>query len=216
MARRGSQCGFFGLGSVPDDSVERSCVESGYLLVAGVDEAGRGPLAGPVVAAAVILPAPCPIEGLRDSKTIDAARREALYKEILAKCVCYGVGISESDLIDRVNILQATLLAMREAVSGLAVKPQILLVDGISRIPLPVPQKLIKKGDGRCVTVAAASIVAKVTRDSLMRKLHDHYPDYGFNEHFGYGTRHHVEAIARLGPCPAHRKTFRGVKEYIE
>lgn len=210
------QGGLFELGRIPDDSVERSCIESGYARVAGVDEAGRGPLAGPVVAAAVILPSPCPIEGLRDSKTIDAARREELYEKILCQCVSYGVGLSEPDVIDQVNILQATLIAMSQAVAMLNVRPQILLVDGISRVPLAIPQKLIKKGDGRCVSVAAASIVAKVTRDRIMRKLHEQYPDYGFASHFGYGTHDHMEAIVRLGPCPAHRKTFRGVKEYME
>lgn len=206
----------FELAGRPDDSVERSCMEGGFENVAGVDEAGRGPLAGPVVAAAVILPSPCPIEGLNDSKVLDPAKRDSLYELILSKCMCCGVGISEPVLIDEVNILQATLLAMRQAVISLWPKPDILLVDGISRVPLPIPQRLIKKGDGRCLSVAAASIVAKVTRDRIMLKLHAKYPRYGFNAHFGYATREHLEAIAKNGPCPEHRKTFRGVKEYIE
>jgi len=211
--KAGGQNGFFDLGRVPDDSVERSCIESGYTPVAGIDEAGRGPLAGPVVAAAVILPHPCPIEGLRDSKALKPEKREELYEKILSRCICHGIGISSPDLIDEVNILQATLIAMRAAVAALEKKPQILLVDGISRIPLPIPQKLIKKGDGRCVSIAAASILAKVTRDRIMQKIHSEYPEYGFSCHFGYGTREHLDAITRLGPCPVHRKTFRGVKE---
>lgn len=211
-----AQGGFIELGRAPDSSVELSCIESGYARVAGVDEAGRGPLAGPVVAAAVILPIPCPIEGIRDSKTIDAARRENLFEQIVSSCVSYGVGFCEPDVIDEINILQATLTAMRDAVSAINPQPDILLVDGISRPPVALPQKLIKKGDGSVLSIAAASIIAKVTRDRIMCDLHKMYPEYGFLQHKGYGTKEHLDAIARIGPCPAHRKTFRGVKEYVK
>lgn len=196
----------------PDDSIERSCISAGYELLAGVDEAGRGPLAGPVVAAAIIFPLPCHIEGLNDSKKLGPIKRENLYERIIDSGADYAVGVIEPDVIDRVNILQATLLAMRDAVEGLRQRPAMILVDGISRPPVSIPQKLVKKGDGRCVSIAAASIVAKVTRDRMMTKLHKIYPAYGFDSHFGYGTRSHMEAIRLNGPSPAHRLTFRGVK----
>lgn len=202
--------------SSPDDSIERSCILNGYTAVAGVDEAGRGPLAGPVVAAAVILPIPCPIKGLNDSKALSFHQREKLYDEILTSCVSYGIGICEPELIDKMNILRATLIAMESAVSALNKKPDIILIDGISRIPTPIPQKLIKKGDARCLSISAASILAKVTRDRIMLELDKLYPGYGFASHFGYPTASHRKAIAELGPSPVHRKTFRGVKEFAK
>lgn len=202
------------LKTCPDDSIERNCLRNGYATIAGVDEAGRGPLAGPVVAAAVILPIPCPIKGLNDSKVLSTSCREHLYDEIIASCISYGIGICEPELIDKVNILRSTLIAMESAVLALNKKPDMILIDGISRIPTSIPQKLIKKGDARCLSISAASILAKVTRDRIMLELDKLYPGYGFATHFGYPTVSHRQAIAQLGPSPVHRKTFRGVKEF--
>ncbi len=197
--------------SRPDDSIERGFISRGYRLVAGVDEAGRGPLAGPVVAAAVILPQPCDIEGINDSKKLSPHRREAVYEEIMRHAVSVGVGIVGPEHIDLENILQATLMAMSEAVAGLNPQPEALAVDGISRIPTFIPQRTVKKGDSRSVSVAAASIVAKVSRDRMMEVIHEAHPGYGFREHKGYSTGGHLEALRRLGPCPVHRNSFHGV-----
>ena len=177
-------------------------------LMAGVDEAGRGPLAGPVVAAAVILDDLNPIKGLADSKTLTAARREKLYDEIRAKALCCSVAEASVAEIDAINILQATLLAMRRAVEGLRLKPVKVLVDG-NRIPtLDVLAEAIVKGDSKVAAISAASILAKVTRDRWCAELHNKYPQYGFDQHKGYGTAQHVAALNEFGACPEHRRTF--------
>lgn len=177
-------------------------------LMAGVDEAGRGPLAGPIVAAAVILDDLNPIKGLADSKTLTAARREKLYDEIRAKALCCSVAEASVAEIDELNILQATLLAMRRAVEGLRLKPVKVLVDG-NRIPtLDVLAEAIVKGDNKVQAISAASILAKVTRDRWCAELHAKYPQYGFDQHKGYGTTQHVAALNEFGACPEHRRTF--------
>jgi ribonuclease HII len=194
---------------------EEMALRRGYRRVAGIDEAGRGALAGPVVAAAVILPPGLVIPGVDDSKKLPPARREELFDVIMAEALEVGVGYGDHCLIDRINILQATLEAMRGAVLELAAPPDFLLVDGISRVPLPIHQRTIKQGDGASISIAAASIIAKVTRDRLMAEFEGRFPGYGLAEHKGYGCASHMAAIARLGPCEIHRKTFRGVKEHV-
>jgi len=193
----------------PDRLVhERILWERGIRFIAGVDEAGRGPLAGPVVAAAVIFYPGENIPGVRDSKRLSADRRETLFPVIRLRAVAVAVeSVSESD-IDRINILQATYLAMRRAVANLAIQPEHILVDGRAIPDVPCPQTGIVHGDDRSLSIAAASIVAKVTRDRLMVQLDEQYPEYGFARHKGYGTRDHVLAIRRYGPCPVHRKSF--------
>ncbi|WP_298267913.1 ribonuclease HII [Geobacter sp.] len=194
---------------------ENLAARHGFRAVAGVDEAGRGPLAGPVVAAAVLLPADADLAGIDDSKKLSASKRDELFALIAERALAIGVGISDHCAIDRINILQATLAAMREAVMKLAMPPDYLLVDGISRIPLNIPQRTIKKGDSASVSVAAASIVAKVTRDRMMVDYDRQYPGYGFAAHKGYGSADHLAAVALLGPSPIHRLTFRGVREHV-
>jgi len=182
-------------------------------LVAGVDEAGRGPLAGPVVAAAVILDELQPIRGLADSKVLTARRRETLFDEIRAKALCCSIAEASVDEIDKLNILQATLLAMRRAVEGLRLKPIKVLVDG-NRLPvLGVTAEAIVKGDATVASISAASILAKVHRDRLCETLHAAHPQYGFGEHKGYGTAAHLEALREHGPCVAHRRSFAPVRE---
>jgi ribonuclease HII len=177
-------------------------------LVAGVDEAGRGPLAGPVVAAAVILDARKPIQGLADSKVLTARRREQLFDEIRAQALCCSVAEASVDEIDTLNILQATLLAMRRAVEGLRLKPALVLVDG-NRLPtLGMRAEAIVKGDSKIASISAASILAKVTRDRWCAELDVRYPQYGFAKHKGYGTAEHLQALQSHGACPQHRKTF--------
>jgi len=200
---------------------EESLWGQGIERVAGVDEAGRGPLAGPVVAAAAILP-PCwarsglPVElvHLNDSKQLTAARREAIFKFITG-CgeVEFGIHEIPAEVIDQINILQATHRGMNEALAKLSPLPPHALVDGLPVKSLCVPQTAVVKGDARSYSIAAASILAKVTRDSMMMQLHKQYPGYGFAEHKGYGTAKHLAAIADLGPCPAHRKTFAPIKD---
>jgi ribonuclease HII len=177
-------------------------------LMAGVDEAGRGPLAGPVVAAAVILDDLRPIAGLADSKKLTAARREALYDEIMAKALCCSIAQASVQEIDEINILQATMLAMRRAVLGLRLKPALVLVDG-NRLPvLEMAAEAIVKGDALVQAISAASILAKVTRDRWCTQLHATYPEYGFDTHKGYGTAAHLQALRAHGACPEHRRTF--------
>lgn len=184
-------------------------------LVAGVDEAGRGPLAGPVVAAAVMLDETRPIHGLADSKKLSAARRDSLYDEIRAHALCCSVAMASVEEIDRLNILQATLLAMRRAVEGLRLKPQLVLVDG-NRLPvLPVRAEAIVQGDARVPAISAASILAKVTRDRWLDELHVEFPCYGFDQHKGYGTAQHLAALKQHGPCVAHRRSFAPVADAI-
>ncbi len=177
-------------------------------LIAGVDEAGRGPLAGPVVAAAVILDEQQPIQGLADSKKLSAAKRERLHDEIRAKALCCCVASASVEEIAQFNILQATLLAMRRAVEGLRLPPQKVLVDGNCLPVLKVRAEAVVQGDARVPAISAASILAKVTRDRWCVEYHEQYPDYGFARHKGYGTAEHLAALQRLGPTPAHRRGF--------
>lgn len=180
----------------------------GCSLICGVDEAGRGPLAGPVTAGAVILPKDCMILYLNDSKKLSEKRREELFWEIREKAVSYSVGIVGPERIDEINILQATYEAMRQAVSGLGVVPDLLLNDAVTIPELAIPQVPIIKGDAKSVSIAAASILAKVTRDHRMEEYDRQFPQYGFAKHKGYGTAAHVAAIREFGPCPIHRRSF--------
>lgn len=182
-------------------------------FICGIDEAGRGPLAGPVVAGAVILPADCEILYLNDSKKLSAVKRERLYDEIMEKAVAVGVGMAGPARIDEINILQATYEAMRKAVSELGVKPDILLNDAVTIPEMTIPQVPIIKGDAKSVSIAAASIIAKVTRDRLMAQYEEVLPGYGFAKHKGYGSKEHIEAIRKLGPTPIHRRTF--IKNFV-
>lgn len=179
--------------------------------MAGVDEAGRGPLAGPVVAAAVILDPERPIKGLHDSKLLTPSRREELFAQILEGAMAVGVGNVEPETIDRINILEATRRAMQEAIDKLAFPPELVLTDAVRLASLSCPQKNLIQGDRRSASIAAASIVAKVTRDRLMAECDRQFPEYGFARHKGYATPEHRAALAKHGPCPLHRRTFRGV-----
>jgi ribonuclease HII len=194
---------------------EKKATAKGYKEIAGIDEAGRGPLAGPVVSAAVILSPAFSVAGVIDSKKLSAKKRVQLYQEIYAQAVAVGIGIVDPVEIDRINILQASLLAMSMATNNLRPQPDCLLIDGPFRIPSHLPQNPIAKGDTLSVSIAAASIVAKVTRDRLMEKYNEYYPQFGFPRHKGYPTRAHKEAIRKFGYCPIHRRTFRGVKEFL-
>lgn len=176
--------------------------------IAGIDEAGRGPLAGPVVAAAVVLPKDAVILYLNDSKKVSEKKRESLYEEIIEKAVAVGVGIVPPSVIDEINILQATYLAMKKAIEELEIKPDILLNDAVTIPDILIEQVPIIKGDAKSVSIAAASIIAKVTRDRMMRGYDQLYPDYGFASHKGYGTKVHIEAIKAHGICPIHRHSF--------
>lgn len=188
---------------------EREYNEKGFEFIAGIDEAGRGPLAGPVVAAAVILPKGCLIEGVNDSKKISEKKREKLYDEITEKAVAWGVGIKDNNVIDDINILEATRLAMHEAVHNLQTKPDFVFIDAEKKVDTDnVPYLPIVKGDALSISIAAASIIAKVTRDRMMREYDKVYPDYGFEKHKGYGTKVHVEAIRENGLTPIHRRSF--------
>ncbi|MGC4393868.1 ribonuclease HII [Hydrogenophaga sp. T2] len=185
-------------------------------LVAGVDEAGRGPLAGPVVAAAVILDDLHPIKGLADSKQLSAKRRDALFDEIRAKALCCSVAQASVDEIDRLNILHATMLAMQRAVQGLRLRPVKVLVDGNRLPPLDVVAEAIVQGDAKVQAISAASILAKVTRDRLLDELHAQHPQYGFDRHKGYGTAQHLAALREHGPLPVHRRSFAPVAQALE
>ena len=196
--------------SLPDYSFERRIWKIGK-LPAGVDEAGRGPLAGPVVAAAVILPKECEINGLNDSKKLSTQKREFLFDQIIRLAVSIGVGIVEPGEIDRLNILRAALLAMEGAVMKLNPKPDFLLIDGNIRTSLLIPQETVIGGDSTCNSIAAASIIAKVARDLIMDDYHNIHPEYNFKKHKGYPTKEHFEALKKFGPCPIHRRTFKGV-----
>ena len=181
---------------------------SGYERICGIDEAGRGPLAGPVVAGAVILPKDCEILGVDDSKKLSAKKRELLYDEIMEKAVAVSVGIVSPERIDEINILQATYEAMREAAAGLGTEPDILLNDAVTIPEVVIPQVPIVKGDAKSVSIAAASIIAKVTRDRIMVEYESRFPGYGFASNKGYGSAEHIEALRRLGPTPIHRNSF--------
>ncbi len=195
---------------------EYAARDEGARYVAGVDEAGRGPLAGPVVVAAAILPFGLFLPGLNDSKKVSPKKRELLYDEILEKAVAVRVAIVDAATIDRVNIYQATMNGMYEAILGLDPKPDKVLIDAVELAKLPMPSLSIIKGDAKSASIAAASIVAKVTRDRLMLKYDVEYPQYGFGQHKGYGTAQHIAAFQRYGPCPIHRKSFEPVKSMAE
>ncbi len=184
-----------------------------YHFICGIDEAGRGPLAGPVVAGAVILPKDDPILYLNDSKKLSEKKRAMLYEEIMARAAAVGVGMASHTRIDEINILQATYEAMRAAVQNLPVKPEILLNDAVTIPEVDIPQVPIIKGDAKSVSIAAASIIAKVTRDRIMVEYDKEFPGYGFAGHKGYGTKAHIEALKELGPSPIHRRTF--IKKFV-
>ena len=188
--------------------IEDRCKEEGFLCVCGVDEAGRGPLAGPVCAAAVILPEHLEIPGLNDSKKLTDKRRRELFPVIQEQAIAYGIGFASQEEIDNINILQATFLAMRRALEHLKVKPDLALIDGNRQTDFGVPCKTVVKGDSLSANIAAASVLAKVSRDDWMLRAAEEYPGYGFEIHKGYGTRAHYAALEDHGPCPIHRMTF--------
>jgi ribonuclease HII len=196
-------------------SLERGLKQKGYSWIAGLDEVGRGPLAGPVVAAAVILRDDGDNSGFVDSKTINAEKRSRLYGELLNNGAIIGIGTVSEAEIDRLNILQASLLAMKKAVLAMPAQPDFLLVDGNQAVPMTIPQQTLVKGESKSSSIAAASIVAKVVRDDLMDRYHLHYPQYNFQQNKGYPTLEHREAIRVYGPCSIHRQSFKGVREYL-
>ena len=198
----------------PDNKYELEARNAGIKLIAGIDEAGRGPLAGPVVAAAVILDIDANIEGINDSKLLSSKQREKLFSKIQQNALSIGLGIVEPETIDRINILQATRLAMTKAVTNLALKPGLLLIDGPITLDINTRQIPIIKGDRLSISISAASIIAKVTRDDIMKSFHNMYPEYGFYKNKGYGTKEHVAALKKYGPCKIHRKSFAGIGEY--
>jgi ribonuclease HII len=216
------------LGPSPDSSYpadtfhfECSLYSQGYASVAGIDEAGRGPLAGPVVAACVILPQSCDYRLFKDSKQLTARRRDVLFDILQTNGALIGVGFAGPREIEQINILQASLLAMKRATEDCAGRnngcpPEYLLVDGTFQVPTPICQRTLVKGESKSASIAAASIVAKVTRDRFMAESHRQYPQYGFLRHQGYPTKEHRLAISRYGPCPLHRRTYRGVMEFLD
>ena len=202
---------------MPDLELERELIERGRAPVAGIDEAGRGPLAGPVVAAAVILPRGYSQEFLDDSKKVSSKRRDLLYEELTRDSqVCWGVAFAEVDEIDELNILRATHVAMERAALALPVRPAFCLIDGLDVPGFPLEAKGVVKGDGISLSIAAASIIAKVTRDRRMQELAEEFPVYGFAKHKGYGTQVHMEALREYGPCREHRRSFAPVAKLIQ
>jgi len=207
--------------SLPDGDTfayERILRKQGFLHIAGVDEAGRGPLAGPVVAGCVIFSSACDTRPYRDSKKVTARQRDILFEKLHDSEAALGIGIADTAEIEQINILQASLLAMRRAVQDCArsagISADFLLVDGTFKVPLQLPQQTLIKGESKSASIAAASIIAKVTRDRLMEEYHRQYPEYNFKQHKGYPTKAHRAVIAELGPSPIHRKTFKGVREF--
>ncbi|MCB8813941.1 ribonuclease HII [Desulfosporosinus shakirovi] len=192
---------------------ENKLWKQGYLLLAGVDEAGRGPLAGPVVAGSCILPAKFDLPGLNDSKMLTESKREKLFIQIQKQAIDYAIGSAESAEIDALNILQATKLAMKRSIEGLTIRPHYLLIDALNLPDVQLPQLPLIGGDHLSASIAAASILAKVTRDRLMVQLHSLYPEYMFSKNKGYGTSEHMQVLKRLGPCPLHRKSFAPVRQ---
>ena len=188
--------------------IEDSFYTQGYQVICGVDEAGRGPLAGPVCAAAVILPEHLEIPGLTDSKKLTDKKRRALFPVIQERAIAFGIGFASEQEIDEINILQATFLAMRRAMEQLKVRPDLALIDGNRETDFGLPVRTVIKGDSLSLNIAAASVLAKVSRDDVMLRLAETYPAYGFDIHKGYGTRAHYEALEKFGPCPIHRKSF--------
>ncbi len=191
-----------------DYSYEITAHEKGYKVVCGIDEAGRGPLAGPVFAAAVILPENYSHPVLNDSKKLSEKKRDAVYEDIIKDALCYSVGIATEEEIDEINILNATFLAMKRAVEGLSIKPDFAYIDGNQYPKTGVKEETIVKGDGKCISVAAASIIAKVSRDRFMLEIDKQYPEYQFSKHKGYGTKLHYEMIEKYGVSKVHRRTF--------
>lgn len=187
---------------------EHNCRDNGYRAVAGVDEAGRGPLAGPVYAAAVILPNDVIIKGINDSKKLSEKKREELFEEITEKAIAYNICSVDEKRIDEINILNATYEAMNGAVNGLSTAPDFVLIDGNRIGGMEIPHETVVKGDSKSISIAAASILAKVSRDRFICQMAEKYPEYGFEKHKGYGTKAHNEAILKYGPCPIHRRTF--------
>ena len=194
---------------------EKECYALGMELIAGVDEVGRGPLAGPVVAAAVILPKACKIPGLNDSKKIPKSKHKEIYEAVLQNAIAIGIGVKDNHVIDQVNIYEATKLAMMEAIGQLEPQPQHLLIDAM-KLDLPIPQTSIIKGDANSLSIAAASIVAKVTRDQMMEEFDREYPGYDFAQNAGYGTAKHLAGLDKLGVTPIHRRSFEPVKSMCE
>ena len=195
-------------------NIEKDRISEGYTVICGTDEAGRGPLAGPVCAAAVILPTGLDLPGLNDSKKLTDKKRRELYDVIIREAVTYGVAFASETEIDEINILQATFLAMERAMQKLSPQPELALIDGNRAKDFGLPVRTIIKGDSLSASIAAASILAKVTRDRLMEEYDAQYPQYGFAVHKGYGTRRHYEALREFGPCPIHRQTF--LKRFYE
>ena len=195
-------------------SMEKELYEKGFEYICGIDEAGRGPLAGPVVVAGVIMPKDSMIEGVNDSKKVSEKKREKLYDVILEEAISYSVAIIGQDVIDEINILNATKEGVTKVVEGLDVKPNLILVDALTHINTKgIPYDSIIKGDAKCYNISCASIIAKVTRDRIMREWDEIYPQYGFINHKGYGTAKHIQALKEYGPCPIHRKTF--IKHFV-
>lgn len=191
-----------------DYSIENEYREKGFNIICGVDEAGRGPLAGPVYAAAVILPPDCVIEGLNDSKKLTEKKREALFDEIKEKALAYGIASADEKEIDEINILNATFLGMKRAIDSLSVKPDLALIDGNQKPHTDIEEVTVIKGDAKSMSIAAASVLAKVSRDRFMLEMAEKYPQYEFARHKGYGTKLHYERIAQYGVCDIHRRTF--------
>ena len=196
----------------PTHFFEESTRICGFRLIAGLDEAGRGPLAGPVVAAAVILPRRGSFKGLRDSKLLTTSQREQLFDKIASRALGWSVGMATEKEIDRLNILEATRVAFTRAIQSLSPQPDYLLLDAVELTRIPIPQRAIIKGDRLSVSIAAASVIAKVSRDRLMLQYHDQYPQYQFHIHKGYPTPGHLKALAQFGPCACHRQSYRPVK----
>lgn len=200
-----------------DLTEEKKLFSQGYKIIGAIDEAGRGPLAGPVVAACVIFKANISINNeltaVNDSKKLSEKTREHLFEPIKQNFIEVGVGICDHKTIDKINILQAAFLAMKKAISSVKNKPDFIIIDGGAELPnCSIPQKVYVKGDERLFTIAAASIIAKVTRDRIMQEMHKLYPDYDFNKHKGYGTKLHLDKLKQYGPCPIHRLSFKGIK----
>lgn len=194
---------------------EHEATARGFNSIAGIDEAGRGPLAGPVVSAAVILPLDFSCKGIDDSKRLSEKKRAAVFPVIKEQAIAVAIGIATHQEIDQINILQAALLSMKRAVENLSHPPDFLLIDGKFTLDMDIDQSAIIKGDSKSISIAAASIIAKVTRDAIMKDLHQTYPEYNFLQHKGYPTKAHKQAILTHGPCPVHRRTFRGVRQVI-
>ena len=195
--------------------IEKEFYDKGMKYIAGIDEAGRGPLAGPVVVASVIMKPDSMIEGVNDSKKVSEKKREKLYDLILEEAISYGIGIIYQDKIDKINILQATKKGLTESINQMEIKPNLIMVDALTGIDtLGIPYKSIIKGDAKCYAISCASIIAKVTRDRIMREWDKVYPEYGFAAHKGYGTAKHIAAIKKFGATPIHRKTF--IKNFVK